>query len=229
MSKSLVILSGGQDSATCLFIASQKYEEVHAITFDYDQRHSVEVESAKAIASVVGVTSHEVLTVGSILSSTSPLVSGCPVEKYDNHRDLPSGIEPSFIAGRNILFLTLAANRAALLGISDIFLGLCLADFEGYPDCRQTFVDAMATALSEGIYGHPDKFRILTPLMKLSKSDSVVLAMNLMGDRFDEIISKTHTCYDGVIGGCGRCHACILRDQGFREVGIPDPIWKFRC
>lgn len=229
MSKALVILSGGQDSTTCLAIAKQQFQEIHAITFDYGQKHSIEIESAQTIAKITGVESHEIIPLGRVLAGTSPLVSDNPLGKYESPTELPGGIEPTFVPGRNLLFLTLAANRAAVLGIRDLFAGLCEEDFGGYPDCRQSFVDAMALALSEGIWGQPESFKIHTPLMRLNKADSVRLAVDTLGESFDAVMSETHTCYDGIKGGCGKCHACHLRDRGFREAGIDDPIWKYRA
>ncbi|NJR50023.1 MAG: 7-cyano-7-deazaguanine synthase QueC [Leptolyngbyaceae cyanobacterium CSU_1_3] len=227
-SKALVILSGGQDSTTCAALAVQQFAEVHAVTFDYQQRHQIELESAIAVAQALHLKSHEVSAIGSILKSTSPLVSHSPLEEYASVDQLPGGVEPTFIPGRNLLFLTLAANRAVCLGIQDIFIGVCETDFAGYWDCRQRFINAMTIALGEGFYGQADAFRIHTPLMSLTKAASVHLAQTALGDRFESILSLTHTCYAGVKGGCGKCHACLLRDRGFREAGIADPIWKFR-
>ena len=227
--KSLVILSGGQDSTTCLAVSYQESEEVHCITFNYGQRHSIEIESAIAVAQAFNVTSHEVINLGAtILASRSPLVSSNKVSKYESIDDLPEGVEPTFIPGRNILFLTIAANRAAALDITDIYTGLCQEDYGGYSDCRAVFVEAMSSAIGEGIYGNPNAFSIQTPLMHLTKAQSVDLAVESMGSRFDEIMGMTHTCYDGVKGGCGACHACHLRDRGFKEAGVVDPIWHFR-
>ncbi|KAM3099908.1 7-cyano-7-deazaguanine synthase QueC [Phormidesmis sp. 146-12] len=226
-SKALVILSGGQDSTTCAAIALQQFQEVHAVTFDYQQRHLIELESAIAVAKALNLK-HDVSAIGSILNSTSPLVSDASLDEYASVEELPTGVESTFIPGRNILFLTLAANRAVCLGIRDIFIGVCETDFAGYWDCRQSFVNAMAIALGEGFYGQPHAFEIHTPLMNLTKADSVQLAREVLGDRFEEVMSLTHTCYAGVKGGCGKCHACLLRDRGFREAGIDDPIWQWR-
>jgi 7-cyano-7-deazaguanine synthase len=229
MSKALVILSGGQDSTTCLAIASKQYEEVHAVTFNYGQRHKIEIESAVKVAEMSGVASHEIIDMGSILKGRSPLVSDNKVGQYESVDELPDGVEPTFVEGRNLLFLTIAANRAAVIGITDIFMGVCEEDFAGYWDCRQKFIDATAIALGEAIYGTSDKFKIHTPLMNLTKAQSVHLAVETLGDRFGEVFLNTHTCYDGVSGGCGKCHACILRDRGFKDAGIADPIWALRC
>lgn len=227
-STALCVLSGGQDSTTCAAIACQQFEQVHAITFDYGQRHVVELESAIAIAKALNLASHEIIQLGPILKGTSPLVSNAPLGQYDSPEELPGGVEPTFVPARNILFLTLAGNRAAVLGIKDIFIGVCEADFAGYYDCRQVFVDAMSKAIGEGIWGVPDAFNIHTPLMPLTKAESVTLAVEVLGDRFEEIFALTHTCYAGVKGGCGKCHACLIRDRGFAQAGVVDPIWQFR-
>jgi 7-cyano-7-deazaguanine synthase len=227
-SQALVILSGGQDSTTCAAIATQQFDQVHGLTFDYGQRHGIELDSARAVAETLGLASHEICSLGPILKGTSPLVSDQPLGQYETEAQLPQGVEPTFVPSRNLLFLTLASNRAACLGLQDIFIGVCEADFAGYWDCRQVFIDAMATALGEGVFGQPDAFRIHTPLMQLTKAESVHLAVEVLGDRFEAVMGETHTCYAGVKGGCGHCHACILRDRGFREAGIDDPIWRYR-
>ena len=226
--EALVILSGGQDSTTCAALAIQQFDRVHGVTFDYGQRHQIELESAKAVAEALGLTSHEIVPIGPILQSTSPLVSSEPLAEYESAEELPGGIEATFVPGRNILFLTVAANRAARLDVRDMVLGVCQTDFAGYWDCRQSFIDGMQIALGEGMYGDAGAYRIHTPLMDLTKAESVKLAQEALGDRFEEVMGLTHTCYAGVRGGCGKCHACILRDRGFREAGVDDPIWKYR-
>lgn len=228
MRKALVVLSGGQDSTTCAVIAKNQFDSVHAIAFNYGQKHLTEIQSAINIAQKLDI-SLEVLDLGdSILRGTSPLISNSRLGEYSSSEELPTGVEPTFVPARNILFLTIAANRATVLGVNDLFTGVCQADFAGYWDCRQVFIDKMLSALNEGIYGE-DKLKIHTPLMDLSKSESVKLAYDVLGEqRFNDIFELTHTCYAGVKGGCGKCHACILRDKGFKEAGIIDPIWKFR-
>ncbi|MFM6836852.1 MAG: 7-cyano-7-deazaguanine synthase QueC [Dolichospermum sp.] len=228
MRKALVVLSGGQDSTTCAVIARNQFDSVFGITFNYGQRHLTEVQSAIKIAQKLDI-SLEILDLGdSILKGTSPLISNSKLGQYESADELPTEVEPTFVPARNILFLTLAANRAAVLGINDLFTGVCQADFAGYWDCRQVFIDKLQDALNEGIYGE-DRLKIHTPLMDLTKSESVKLAYNILGEqRFNDIFELTHTCYAGVKGGCGKCHACVLRDKGFNESGIVDPIWKYR-
>lgn len=228
MSKALIVLSGGQDSTTCAVIAKQQFNEVFAVTFNYGQKHLTEIQSAIKIAEFLS-TPLEIIDLGaSILKGNSPLISGNKLGVYDSPEELPSGVEPTFVGGRNILFLTIAANRADCLGITDIFTGVCQADFAGYWDCRQVFINKMQNALNEGFYGD-ERFNLHTPLMDFTKSESVKLAYEILGaDRFNKLFALTHTCYAGIKGGCGKCHACILRDKGFVDAGINDPIWQFR-
>lgn len=227
MAKSLVILSGGQDSAICAAIASQLFDEVHAVTFNYGQRHAIEIESAIAVARKLNLSSHEIIDMGAILKGTSPLISDNKLGQYDGPQDLPGGVEPTFVPMRNLLFLTIAANRAVVHGIQDMFTGVCEADFGGYPDCRATFVKSAEQTIREGI-DSALRFTIHAPLMHVTKAESVLIGQRVLGARFDEVMELTHTCYAGIKGGCGKCHACIIRDRGFTEAGVDDPIWKFR-
>lgn len=229
MNTALVVLSGGQDSTTVLSIANELFENVHAITFNYGQKHAIEIERAIDIAKALGVKSHEVIDLGAgILKGSSPLISSNPVGEYESDLELPGGVEPTFVPARNILFLAIAANRAAVLNCRDIFIGVCQEDYGGYHDCRSDFINLMNAAIGQGVSGDLESFKIHTPLMNLSKAESVLLAKKSLGDRFDEVMSLTHTCYKGEFGGCGRCHACILRDRGFKQAGIADPLWKVR-
>jgi len=225
----LVLLSGGQDSTTVTLQAKTHYKEVHALTIHYGQRHKIEVESALAIGKAIGVTSHEVIELGNVLKSTSPLVSSNSVDTFETSGDVPDGVANTFIPSRNALFLTLASNRAIALRISTIYTGVCECDYSGYPDCRRVFIDSLEEALSLGNFGEKGKFKILTPLMSLTKAESVKLAQSLLDTKeFTKIFELTHTCYQGIRGGCGHCAACLLRDKGFTEAGVVDPIWKFR-
>lgn len=228
-SKALVVLSGGQDSTTVAAIAARDFDEWHALTVNYGQRHAIEIASAAAVAQALGAASHETIELVQVLKSSSPLVSTNQIGQYDSADELPGGVEPTFVPGRNLLFMVLAANRAAALNCSHIYMGLCEEDFGGYPDCRQDFVDVMEVAIAEGFYAGEKLFKFETPLMNLTKSESVLLAKDVLGDRFNAVMSLTHTCYKGERGGCGKCHACILRDRGFREAGVDDPIWKYRA
>lgn len=229
MESCLVVLSGGQDSTTCLFWAKHvlKPKHLHAVTFNYGQKHKVEIASSRIIADMAGVASHEVIDIGPILIGSSPLVNDkFSVGRYASVDQLPSGVEPTFVPGRNALFLTIAANRAVALGTSEIITGVCEADFAGYFDCRRIFITKVAEALSEGIFGVPDRLSIHTPLMQLTKKQSVELATQLEGCM--EALTYSHTCYNDEVPPCGECHACLLRIRGFVEAGVPDPL-MVRC
>jgi 7-cyano-7-deazaguanine synthase len=227
--KCVILLSGGQDSTTVALQAKARYEEIHALTIHYGQRHEIEIESALAVGKALSVTAHEVVELGNVLTSTSPLVSSNSVDTFEKSEDVPDGVANTFIPSRNALFLTLASNRAIALGISTIYTGVCECDYSGYPDCRRVFIDSLEDALSLGNFGEKGKFKILTPLMSLTKAETVKLAHDLLGaEEFEKMFELTHTCYQGVKGGCGHCAACLLRDKGFTEAGVDDPIWKFR-
>ncbi len=233
--KALVILSGGQDSTTCLFWACEAFEEVHAVTYNYGQRHVREIEAARKVFNMAQeaygqdrVVSHSVVDVGPILEGSSPLVnSDTALEQYHGMYSLPGGLEKTFVPGRNLLFLTLAANKAYNLGALNIVTGVCQEDFGGYPDCRQIFIDAAALAIRLGFgYNNDDPFsraKIITPLMDLTKAETVELADEL-GSTCWEALAYTHTSYDGAYPPTGQDHATLLRAKGFFEADRPDPL-----
>lgn len=222
----VVVLSGGQDSTTCLFWAKQMGFEVHAVTFDYNQRHRREIEAAKKVAKLAGVLSHEIIEMGPILKGTSPLVSDEVLEQYADHRSLPGGLEKTFVPMRNQMFLTIAANRAYVLNAEALVTGVCEEDYGGYPDCRQVFIHALAHACNLGTFtgedGAPASLSILAPLMRLTKAQTVNLAQDL--DGCYAALAWTHTSYDGAYPPVGHDHATLLRAKGFEEAGVPDPL-----
>lgn len=219
----LVVLSGGQDSTTCLYRALRTHSEVHAITFDYGQRHRREIESAVRIAKLAGVASHEVVTLPEhVLHSTSPLVSDNELAQYKDHHSLPGGIEKTFVPLRNQLFLTLAANRAVELGADFVYTGVCEEDFGGYPDCRREFIDALEVAIHLSNGREARRVHIQTPLMKLTKAKTVQLALMMPGCY--GALAFSHTSYDGTYPPRGRDHANLLRAKGFEEADVPDPL-----
>ena len=222
----LVVLSGGQDSTTCLFWAKERFDEVHAITFDYNQRHRREIEAAQKIAEMAGVSSHEIVVMGPILKGASPLVSDNELEQYEHHAVLPDGLEKTFVPMRNQLFLTVAANRAYVLGCRNLVTGVCQEDFGGYPDCRQVFIDAFQQACNLGTFtgqdGALEGLSIYTPLMHRTKAESVHLATDIPGAYL--ALAYSHTSYDGAYPPTGHDHATLLRQKGFEEAGVPDPL-----
>lgn len=217
----LVILSGGQDSTTCLFWALQNFDKVVALTIDYGQRHHREIEAAKTVVEMAGprVVAHEFIKLGSVLRGSSPLVSDNQLEQYPDMYSLPGGLEKTFVPGRNALFMVLAMNVAWAHGITDLVTGVCQEDFGGYPDCRQTFVDAMQQALSESM---DHDIRIHTPLMNLTKAQTVQMAYS--DPQCWAALAFTHTSYDGQYPPLGHDHATLLRAKGFVEAGLPDPL-----
>ncbi len=223
MKSCIVVLSGGQDSTTCLFYAMQHFDEIHAVTFNYGQRHDIEIQAAVQVAKLANVASHEIIDMGPILQGTSPLVDHSrDVGNYEGAEALPGGLEDTFVPGRNILFLTIAANRAYVKNATAVITGVCEEDFGGYYDCRQDFITAMAEALSEGLYGGPVGLEIITPLMTLTKKQSVELAQSLDGCM--DALAFSHTCYEGKYPPAPHNHASILRAKGFAEAGAADPL-----
>ena len=222
MSKALVVLSGGQDSTTCLYWALRQYDEVVAVTFDYGQRHAIEIEAAREIAEYAGIE-WELVRIPP-LGGDSPLTElAREVRQYESADALPGGIEDTFVPGRNIIFFALAANRAASLGCETIIAGLSQEDFGGYPDCRRVFVDAMEKAVNLGLEGTAAKIAIETPLINMSKKETVLLAQEVGAM---EALALSHTCYNGERPPCGHCHACLLRQKGFEEAGVEDPLFS---
>lgn len=219
--KALIILSGGQDSTTCAFWAKELFSELHAVTFNYGQRHSREIESARKIGELVGVVSHDIVDLGAgILKGTSPLVSDQPLEQYLNWQSLPGGLEKTFVPARNDLFFTLAANRAYCLEVPNLVTGICQEDFGGYPDCRESFRSAKETSLRMALDWW--ELNLLAPLMFMTKADTVKLAGELPGCM--DALAYSHTAYDGSYPPVGHDHATLLRAKGFEEAGVADPL-----
>lgn len=230
MSKCLVVLSGGQDSTTCLFWAKEKYDEVHAVTFDYGQRHAIEIQSARHVAAIAMVDSHEVVVIGDgILKSTSPLTSNNELEQYENAEQMEqvigSRVEKTFVPMRNTLFLTIAANRAVALGCNVIITGVCQEDNANYPDCTASFIRDMECAInaSLGFSNLATEWIVIqTPLMRKSKAETCKLATNLKGCM--TALAYSHTSYDGKYPPTDMNHANVLRAKGFEDAGLPDPL-----
>ncbi|EOX1585705.1 7-cyano-7-deazaguanine synthase QueC [Vibrio cholerae] len=210
MKKAVVVFSGGQDSTTCLVQALKEFDEVHAITFDYGQRHKLEIEVAQQLAKQLGVTAHKVMDVSLLneLAISSLTRDDIPV----SHELQANGLPNSFVPGRNILFLTLAGIYAYQIGATTVITGVCETDFSGYPDCRDEFVQPMNQALAKGM---DLPLMIRTPLMWLNKAETWALADQL--GALDLVRHQTLTCYNGLIGdGCGECPACGLRQAGLK-------------
>ena len=224
----IVIFSGGQDSTTCLLWALRKFKEIYVITFNYRQRHKVEIESAKKIISILkskekhsiewltdnSIKEHKIIDI-SFLSeiSKSAMIQETEIN-YNEETNLPS----TFVPGRNILFLTIVAAYAYQKKIHHLITGVCQEDYSGYPDCRDTTIKSIQASLQLGM---EFDFIIHTPLMWKSKARTIKLMEKLGGL---ELYKYTHTCYKGERPACGECFACELRLKGFKEAGIKDPL-----
>ncbi|WP_239747461.1 7-cyano-7-deazaguanine synthase QueC [Mammaliicoccus sp. C-M11] len=206
--KALVVFSGGQDSTTCMFYAKENFKEVELVTFQYGQRHDLEIEVAENIAKEQGLK-HHILDM-SLLSQLSPNALTDHNMEIENNED---GIPNTFVPARNLLFLSFAGALAYQIGAKHIITGVCETDFSGYPDCRDSFIKSMNLSLNLSM----DKdFVIHTPLMWLNKQETWALSDEL--GALDYVRESTLTCYNGVIAdGCGECPACILRNQGLSQ------------
>jgi len=216
--KALVLLSGGQDSTTCLYWAVDQFgrDNVATLSFDYGQRHRIELECAQAVAELVGVP-HRCLPIdtfgaigGDALTDPRVDVVAAP--------DARSGLPNTFVPGRNLVFLTYAAAVAWRRNINNLVTGVTQTDYSGYPDCREETLSALQTALRLGM---ESPVQIHAPLMHLSKRQTVELARDLGGLG---AMALTHTCYNGLRPPCGQCPSCQLRAKGFAEAGIEDPL-----
>lgn len=225
----IVLLSGGQDSTTALFWALERFEKVSALHIQYGQRHANERESASAIAKLRNVDIEFITAPADMLTSVSPLTNyDSPLPTYDSYEamvaEVGDGVEKTFVPGRNALFLTIAANRAAAVGASDVVIGVSGQDSANYPDCTANFVGTMAKALGYALGLGEQGFKVHAPLMSLSKSQTVALSLFMAEGAAYEAMSLTHTAYDGQYPPTGKDHASLLRAKGFEEAGVPDPL-----
>jgi len=222
--KAVCLLSGGLDSSTCLAFARREAFECYALSFDYGQRHRVELEAAGRVARALGATRHVTAKIDLRVFGGSALTDDIDVPKGRTAADMSHGIPITYVPARNTVFLSFAVAWAETIGAADIFIGVNAIDYSGYPDCRPEFIEAferMANlATAAGVEGRTH-LRIHTPLLQLSKSEIVRLASDLEVD-----LRLTHSCYDPDERGraCGACDSCILRRKGFEEAGLQDPI-----
>lgn len=206
--KALVVFSGGQDSTTCLFWAMERFAQVEAVTFDYGQRHRLEIDCAKDIAQELGIK-HHVLDMSLLGQLTANALTREDIEIEAEEGSLPS----TFVPGRNLLFLSFAGVLASQIGAKHIVTGVCETDFSGYPDCRDIFIKSLNVTLNLSM---DQSFVMHTPLMWINKAQTWELADQL--GAFEFVREKTLTCYNGIIAdGCGECPACQLRSKGLEE------------
>ena len=222
--KAVCLVSGGLDSAICLALARSKGYSVHALSFDYGQRHRAELEAARRVAASLGATEHIVVPIDLRLFGGSALTDEIAVPKSRSAEEMGRGIPVTYVPARNTIFLSFALAWAEVLATSDIFIGVNAIDYSGYPDCRPEFIRAferMANlATKAGVEGRT-MVRIHTPLIEMSKAEIVRLGKELGVD-----YQLTHSCYDPDERGraCGSCDSCLLRLKGFRDAGIADPV-----
>ncbi|HYJ07327.1 MAG TPA: 7-cyano-7-deazaguanine synthase QueC [Chthoniobacterales bacterium] len=222
MKRAVVLVSGGLDSATTLAISVRDGFEAYALSFDYGQRHRIEVEAAKRVAASLGARAHRFAAIDLRIFGGSALTDEIAVPKTDAVRDAEE-IPVTYVPARNTIFLSYALAWCEVLGAGDIFIGANAVDYSGYPDCRPAFISAFeqlaAVATKAGVEG--TRFRIHTPLISMSKADIIRKGAELGVD-----FSLTHSCYDPTADGlaCGACDSCRIRLEGFRSAGLNDPI-----
>ena len=224
--KAVVLLSGGLDSATTLFIARSQGYELFALSFRYGQRHIHELDCAARIAHAASASRHEVIDVNLRAFGGSALTDAIAVPKHRDLAEIGTGIPVTYVPARNTVFLSLALAWAEALGAADIFIGVNALDYSGYPDCRPEFIAAFEhlanLATKAGVEGAA-RFHIHTPLIQLSKAQIIRKGLDLGVD-----FSLTSSCYDPQPDGspCGECDSCELRLKGFAELGLNDPLKK---
>jgi len=230
--RAVLLLSGGLDSTTAAAWGKARYDELFALTMNYNQRHRCELEAARRVGEFLRVSRHVFLDVDLSVFGGSSLYAAGAIANADDlevPRDRPledigRDIPNTYVPARNTVFLSLALAYAETVSAEHIILGINAADYSGYPDCRPEYLEAFANmarlATKAGVEGAM-QFRFHAPLMTLGKKDIVMLGLSLGVD-----FSMTHTCYSPTADAksCGRCESCLLRLEGFREAGIPDPI-----
>jgi 7-cyano-7-deazaguanine synthase len=218
MNKAVVLLSGGLDSATTLYYAKAKGYQVHALLFDYGQRHKKELQCAVKIAKAAKCP-HQIVKIGLPWKGSALLDKKM---KVPYHRRLDAkDIPPTYVPARNIIFLSFAASFAEALGARKIFIGANAVDYSGYPDCRPDFFAAYAKVLEKGlktgVQGH--KISVETPLVRMTKAQIIRLGLKLKVP-----YGLTWSCYSGLRRLCGQCDSCRLRAKGFAEANMKDPL-----
>jgi 7-cyano-7-deazaguanine synthase len=223
MKRAVVLLSGGVDSTTTLAIAMAEGYEAYALSFDYGQRHQIEIKAARRVANSLGVKEHRVAKIDMRIFGGSALTDDLDVPKKRSKTEIAHGIPITYVPARNTIFLAYALAWAEVIPSGHIFLGVNAIDYSGYPDCRPEFIEAFETLANLGTTAGVEgaRFRVHAPLIKFSKAEIIRKASQLSVD-----LSLTHSCYDPSPEGlaCGQCDSCLLRLKGFRQAGIEDPI-----
>ncbi len=223
--RAVVLLSGGLDSSTAAAIARSEGFDIYALTVDYGQRHARELQSARLVSERLGAARHVVVPLDLRIFGGSALTDEIQVPTGRSESEIRSGIPATYVPARNIIFLSLALAFAEVIDARDIFIGVSQIDYSGYPDCRAEFIEAFEKMANLGTKAGVEGggFRIRTPLINMSKSETVLRGIQLGLD-----YSLTWSCYLGGELACGRCDSCRLRLAAFAEAGLPDPI-RYEC
>lgn len=222
--RAVCLLSGGLDSSTCLAIARRDGYECYCLSFDYGQRHAIELQAAARVAKQLGASEHRIAKLDLRVFGGSALTADIDVPKHRGLEHMASGIPVTYVPARNTIFLSFALAYAEVIGAADIFIGVNAIDYSGYPDCRPEFIRAfegVANLATRAAVEGRTRVAIHTPLISMTKADIVRAAVALGVD-----LSLTYSCYDPGPGGtpCGSCDSCILRQKGFAEAGVNDPL-----
>ena len=222
--KAICLLSGGLDSSTCLAMARERGFDCYCLSFDYGQRHRVELSAAAKVAKSLGAKDHRIVTIDGRVFAGSALTDNLEVPKNRDSHAMGQGIPVTYVPARNTIFLAFALAYAEVIEASDIFIGVNAIDYSGYPDCRPEFIHAFEAmsnlATKAGVEGRT-RVQIHAPLAAMTKADIARKAIELGVD-----VALTHSCYDPDPNGysCGECDSCLLRKKGFAEAGFHDPV-----
>lgn len=221
--QAVIILSGGLDSTTCMAVAANAGYELHPLSFNYGQKASIELESAKKVARHYGVGErHFIADLNGLIRGSALTDADKAIPTNRSDEEIGEAVVPTtYVPARNIIFLSIALSYAEAIGAEAMYIGVNALDYSGYPDCRADFIaafqDVIAKGTAAGISGRP--IRIETPLQFLTKGGIVKL-----GTELNAPLHLSHSCYFGTDPSCGKCDSCLLRIKGFQEAGVPDPI-----
>lgn len=220
-SRAVILLSGGLDSTVTAAVAGHEGFALYLLTIAYRQRHAIEIEQARQVAAALRARSHTVVDVDLRALGGSALTGDLPVPKDRPEQERTQGIPVTYVPARNLIFLSLAAAHAEVVGASAIYFGANVLDYSGYPDCRPEFIRAfeetVAVGTKRGVEG--SRLAVRAPLLTLSKAEIIQLGMKLQAP-----LHLTHSCYDPIGSlACGRCDSCVIRRQGFAKAGVEDP------
>ena len=221
--RAVILSSGGLDSTTVMAIARSEGFEIYSLTFNYGQRHSIELQAANRVAETFGAINHLVINIDLATIGGSALTDDIEVPKGRDEDVIQKQVPVTYVPARNTIFLSYGLAWAEVLGASDIFIGVNAVDYSGYPDCRPEYIEAfehMANLATRAGIENDVKLTIRTPLIRMTKAEIIKTGIELNVD-----YGMTHSCYDPSLEGnaCGQCDSCLLRKKGFAEAGIADP------